>query len=108
MSDARYAPGQEVELSTGEVGVLYARAWGTFKTRRIGEVRWFFLPDVRGAQGLVVHGQPRTIDEDTIARGGALRQGAWPGPHYRLSDQHRQAVYVAHMRRLPLPLPVEA
>lgn len=105
MSDTNYAPGQEVELSTGETGVLYARTWGTFKIRDIGQVRWFFLPDVRAAVGLIVHGQPRTVADADVAKAGPLREGAWPGPHYRLSDLHRQAVYVAHMQRKPLPPP---
>lgn len=97
-------PGQEVVLTTGVRGVLYAR---TQPMRKRFEpnvpATWYFLPDVCAAVGLVVMNQPREVAETDIAEVGPLHPGRWPSAQHRLSAAERQAVYVAHMSRRPLP-----
>lgn len=98
------SPGLEVVLRDGSSGVLYARTWRLPK--RAGQPQqpaWYFLPDDACAQGLVVYAQPHEVSEADIAATKGLRPGDWPAADYRLTTHQRQAVYVACMKRQPLP-----
>ncbi len=97
-------PGREVRLRSGAIGVLFSRTSPIRKRFDPDAVpTWYFLPDSAAAVGLVVMGQPCEISEGTIAEIRGLRPGRWPSPTHRLSSSERQAVYVAHMKRAPLP-----
>lgn len=108
LTESAYTPGQEVQLKDGTTGVLYARTWHLGRrASHSDEPSWYFLPDNAAAVGLVVMSQPGEIRESMIAEGRAQRPGNWPPSRYWLTQPMREAVYVAHMQRRPLPLPAD-
>jgi hypothetical protein len=104
MSPSKLQPGQEVTLTSGTPGVLFARTWDIRKrTAHSDAPTWYFLPDNAGSVGLVVMSQPHEIAETEIALAHGLRPGRWPSPTHWLRDHERHAAYAAHMRKAPLP-----
>ena len=107
MDSPALRPGLEVTISNGRTGVLYARTAPKRRHGTTGPDTWYFLPDGATGVGLVTGLQPREITEGEVASVGELRAGDWPTRHYRLSQTHRQIVYVAcrQGRAPPMPAP---